>query len=145
MGAKQNLEAVEELRQCARDGDWAHVADLLTEGTVMRIAGVPRGLGGVVEGRDAVLATMRANSDAGGTLEVRDMFGDDNHVCVVGKLTASDFPGNQFLRSSDEPFTTWQANIYRFDHGRIAETTMYCNWLDVYAQTGIIDVAQLTT
>ena len=60
-------------------------------------------------------------------------------------MTASRFPGNQFLRGADSSYTTYQCTLYRIVGGKIAETTTYVNWLDPYVQTGIVDPSTLTT
>ncbi|HSJ19055.1 MAG TPA: hypothetical protein VK964_00640 [Nocardioidaceae bacterium] len=48
MGAKQNLELVEELQQAARDRAFDRYGELLAADAVFRIAGVPARMGGVV-------------------------------------------------------------------------------------------------
>ena len=142
MGAKANLELVEELRQAARDQDFDRYCSLLTEDAVFRIAGVPGTLGGVTRGRQAIVDQIRQMS--GGNFEVKETFGDDRHVCVVGKLSAARFPGNQYLRSADRPYSTYECIIYRIAEGKVAESTSYVNWLDPYVQTGLVDVTTLT-
>jgi ketosteroid isomerase-like protein len=141
MGAKENLELIDELRQAARDQDFDQYGSLLTEDAVFRMAGVPGALGGVTKGRQAIVDQIRQMS--GGNFEVREMFGDDRHVCVVGKLSADRFPGNQYLRSADQPYSTYECIIYRIADGKVAESTSYVNWLDAYVQTGLVDVTSL--
>jgi hypothetical protein len=41
MGAKENLELIEELQQTARDRDFDRYGALLTDDAVIRTAGVP--------------------------------------------------------------------------------------------------------
>lgn len=141
MGAKDNLELIEQYQQAVRDQDRARAGALLADGVVFRAAGVPRAMGGVIEGRDAVLDTL---GQAGGRFEAKQVFGDDNNVCVVGKVTASAFPGNAYLRGADKPYSTYECIVYRIAGGKIAESTAYLNWLDPYVQTGLIDASTFT-
>jgi ketosteroid isomerase-like protein len=143
MGAKENLELIDELRQAVRDQDFDRYGSLLTEDAVFRMAGVPGVLGGVTKGRQAIVEQIRELS-TGGNFEVKEMFGDDRHVCVVGKLSAERFPGNQYLRGADRPYSTYECMIYRIADGKVAESTSYVNWLDPYVQTGLVDVTSLT-
>jgi ketosteroid isomerase-like protein len=145
MGAKENLAAIEELQQAARDRNWDRYGQLLADDARFRMAGVPQALGGVTHGRDAVVAQMRQNSEAtGGDFEVRDIFGDDTHVCVIGKVSAARFGGNEFLKAAEQPFATYECVVYRLAQGRVAESTAYVNWLDVYSQVGLVDPASVT-
>lgn len=141
MGAKQNLETVEELQQAARDGDWARYAALIDENATARMAGVPADLGGLIAGRDAIVDFVKDGASA--QFELKHVFGDDTHVCAITRFASNNFAGNEFLKGSDKPFTTWQCQIYRLDNGRIVEMTNYVNWLDVYTQTGLIDPSSL--
>jgi ketosteroid isomerase-like protein len=143
MGAKENLELIDELRQAAGEQDFDRYGSLLTEDAVFRMAGVPGALGGVTRGRQAILEQIRQMSTEG-NFEVKEMFGDDRHVCVVGKLSAERFAGNQYLRSADRPYSTYECIIYRIADGKVAESTSYVNWLDPYVQTGLVDVTTLT-
>lgn len=143
MGAKENLELVEELRQAARDQDFDRYGSFLAEDAVFRMAGVPGSMGGVTKGRQAVVDQFRQMSGGGGTFEVKETFADDHHVCVVGKLTSSRFPGNQYLRSAERPFSTYECIVYRIADGKVAESTSYVNWLDPYVQTGLVEVRSL--
>lgn len=143
MGAKENLEVVEELRQAVRDQDFDRYGSLLSEDAVFRMAGVPGALGGVTKGRQAIVDQYRGLA-GGGNFEVKETFADDHHVCVVGKMTADRFPGNDFLRSADRPYSTYQCSIYRIAEGKVVEATTYVNWLDAYVQSGLVDVSTLT-
>ena len=143
MGANENLEVIEEYQRAMRDQDWERAASFLAEDAVSRMAGVPRAMGGVTEGRDAILDANRQNAGSG-SMETRLRFADGDNVCVVGKLSASRFPGNQYLRGADSSYTTYQCTLYRMAGGKIAETTAYVNWLDPYVQTGIVDPSTLT-
>lgn len=140
MGAKQNLEIVEELQEAARSGDWERYGELFDENATARLAGVPADLGGVVTGREAIVEFAR-----GGTpqFEAKNSFGDDNQVCVISRFASSGFAGNEFLKGGDKPFTTWQCQVFRLEGGKVAEVTSYLNWLDVYVQTGLVDPTAL--
>lgn len=144
MGAKENLAVIERLQQAARERDWDSYGDLLADNAVFRMAGVPRSLGGVTEGRDAWIAQMRDNADGEGTVETRDVFADDHQVCVISKQSASRFRGNDYLKAAEKPYSTFQCVVYRVEHGKVTESTNYVNWLDVYTQVGLIDPASLT-
>ena len=72
------------------------------------------------------------------------MFGDDKHVCLVGKVTAERFIGSQHLRGADQPYSTYECVVYRIADGKVAESTAYVNWLDPYVQLGLVDVSTLT-
>lgn len=141
MGAKENLEAVDQLREAASSGDRIALDNLLTEDCTMRMAGVPSGMGGVLKGREAI-AAFYANS-AGNQNDIKAEFGDDNHVCVVSKMNGTQFPGNEYLRGGGNPFTTYGCSVYTFRDGQISDMTNYVNWLDVYVQSGVVDVASL--
>ena len=110
---------------------------------MFRITGVPKGLGGVTEGRDAIVEQLRETT-AAGQFEVKEMFGDDHHVCVIGKVTAERFPGNNYLRAADRPYSTYECIVYRLKGGKVTESTAYINWLDPYVQVGLVDVSTLT-
>jgi ketosteroid isomerase-like protein len=72
------------------------------------------------------------------------MFGDDEHVCVVGKVTAVSFLGSQHLQGAERPYSTYECIVYRIADGKMAESTAYINWLDPYVQVGLVDVGTLT-
>lgn len=143
MGTKDSLELVAQLHQAERDGDWDRYGELLTDDVMIRMAGVPTVMGGVTKGREAAVEQMRANT-AAGTFDVKGMFGDDDQVCVVGKMSAERFPGSEFLRGVDRPYSTYECVVYRIADGRVAEWTAYVNWLDPYVQMGLVDPTTLT-
>jgi len=140
MAGKQNLEAIEELHDAARSGDWTRYGELLDEHATARMAGVPADLGGVITGRDAIIDLVKNGS---AQFEPKHMFGDDDNVCVISRFASDQFGGNEFLKGADKPFTTWQCQIYRLEGGRIVEMVNYVNWLDVYMQTGLVDPSSL--
>ena len=142
MSAKQTIGIIEDFLGALRERNVPRATSLLQPAVTLRVAGVPAALGGRIEGRDAV-ASFYEGAATGGASEVRTMFGDDVHVCVVTKLSSDQFPGNDYFRPAAKPYTTWQCQVFRVADGAIAEITTYVNWADVYAQTGLIDVASL--
>lgn len=144
MGAKENLELIETLQQATRDRDFDRYGALLSEDATQRMAGVPAAMGGVTSGRQAIVDQLRATAGPG-NFDVKQMFGDDKHVCVVGKMTAAQFPGNQFLQGADQPFATYQCTVYEVAGGKVANWTTYVNWLDPYVQVGLVDASTLTS
>jgi ketosteroid isomerase-like protein len=144
MGAKENLAVVDALQQAFTNRDWDAYGELLADDATFRMAGVPSALGGVTRGRDAVVAMMRNNSEGDGSFEERQRIADDNNVCIIGKVGAPRFRGNDFLRSAEKPFSSHECIIYRIEDGLVKETTAYLNWLDVYTQVGLVDPASLT-
>lgn len=143
MSAKQNIELIEEVQRALRGQDYDRYGELLTDDAVSRMAGVPAGMGGVLTGREAIVDQFRRTGGAG-TFEVKTMFGDDERVCVVGKVTAPRFPGNEYLRGADRPYATYECIVYKIAGGKVAEWTTYLNWLDPYVQVGLVDATTLS-
>ena len=142
MGSHENIKVVQDLIQANRDRDEARLSQLLTEDAVIRVAGVPRALGGVTQGRDQILANLREQGPAG-QAEIRSIFADDNNVCAVLKVSGP-FTGSQHFRGSDRPFSTYECIVYGLDGGRIKDQTVYMNFLDVYVQAGLVPLSSLT-
>ncbi|MCH7577628.1 MAG: nuclear transport factor 2 family protein [Chloroflexi bacterium] len=142
MGSQENIKVVQDLIQANRDRDEARLSQLLTEDAVIRVAGVPRALGGVTQGRDQILANLREQGPAG-QAEIRSIFADDNNVCAVLKVSGP-FTGSQHFRGSDRPFSTYECIVYGLDGGRIKDQTVYMNFLDVYVQAGLVPLNSLT-
>ncbi len=142
MGAQENIKVVRDLVQAARDRDEARYGQLFTEDAVIRVAGVPRALGGVSQGREQILANFRQLGPAG-QAEIRSIFADDNHVCAVMKVSGP-FTGNQYFKGSERPFSTYECIVYGLEGGRIKEQTVYMNFLDVYVQAGLVPLDSLT-
>ena len=143
MGANASLEVIEQMQQAARDQDFDRYGRLLADDATFRAAGVPAGLGGVLTGRQAIVDQLRQTAGTS-SFEVKQMFGDDEHVCVVGKVTGERFLGSQHLRGADRPYSTYECIVYRIADGKVAESTAYINWLDPYVQLGLVDVSSLT-
>jgi ketosteroid isomerase-like protein len=144
MGVKKNLKLIKELQRAARDQNFDRYRQLLADDATFRAAGVPASLGGVLVGREAIVDQLRQTAGAG-TFEIKQMFGDDKHVCVVGKVTAERYIGSQYLQGADHPYSTYECIVYRIAGGKVAESTAYINWLDPYVQVGLVDVKTLTT
>ena len=144
MGVKENLELIEELHQAARDQDFYRYGQLLADDATFRAAGVPAGLGGMLVGREAIVDQLRQTAGTG-RFEIKQIFGDDKHVCVVGKVTAERYIGSRYLRGADRPYSTYECIVYRIAGGNVAESTAYTNWLDPYVQVGLVDVKTLRT
>ena len=143
MSAQDNIKIVQQLQQASRDRDEKRYGELFTEDAVIRVAGVPRALGGVTQGREQILASFRQLGPPPGEAELRGIFADDNHVCAVQKISGP-FAGNQHFRGSGKPFSTYGAIIYELAGGRIREQTVYMNFLDVYVQAGLVPLSSLT-
>jgi ketosteroid isomerase-like protein len=141
MGQSESLKLIEQVQQAVRDRDFDRYGELIADDAVFRVAGVPAGMGGVLKGRQAIVDQMR---QGGGSFEVKKMFGDDENVCLVGKVRAERFPGNQVLRGADQPYSTYECIVYRIAGGKVAESTAYLNWLDPYVQVGLVDASTLT-
>ena len=141
MGAQDNMKIVQDLAQAIRDHDERRYGELFAQDAVIRVAGVPLALGGVMQGRERILQNFCQLSTPAG-LEIRTIFGDDTHVCAVERLSAT-FDGTRDLRGTGRPYTTYQCNVFRIEGGRIREQTMYTNWLDVYVQASLISLDSL--
>ncbi len=142
MGSQENIKTVQELVQAGRDRDEARYVQMFTEDAVIRVAGVPRALGGVSQGREQILANFRQLGPAG-QAEIRSIFADDNHVCAVMKVSGP-FTGNQYFKGSERPFSTYECIVYGLEGGRIKDQTVYMNFLDVYVQAGLVPLNSLT-
>ena len=69
MGAKENLELIEELQRAVRDLDFERYGQLLADDATLRTGGVPAGLGGVLTGRQAIVDQFRLTA---GRVQRRD-------------------------------------------------------------------------
>jgi ketosteroid isomerase-like protein len=143
MSGQDNIKVVQQLQQAFRDRDEKRYGELFTEDAVIRVAGVPRALGGVTQGREQILANFRELGTPPGEAEMRGIFADDNHVCAVMKVSGP-FAGNQYFRGSGKPFSTYEALVYEMESGRVKEQTVYMNFLDVYVQAGLVPLSSLT-
>ena len=142
MGAQENIRIVQDLVQAVRDRDEARYGDLFAADAVIRMAGVPRAVGGVARGREQIVQNFR-ELGAPSEVQVRTIFADDTHVCAVERVSAP-FTGNQYFRGTGKPFTTYQCMVFNIEGGRIREETVYTNFLDVYVQAGLVPLESLT-
>lgn len=142
MGAQENIRIVQDFIKAFSEGNEAGYGSLLAEDAVLRVAGVPRALGGVAQGREQILQTFR-QAGAPGEAEIRTIFADDTHVCAVERVSAT-FNGNRYLRGTGRPYTTYECLVFKIERGRIRELTNYTNFLDVYVQAGLVSLDSLT-
>jgi hypothetical protein len=140
VGVKENLRLVERLHEAIRNRQEDRYRDFYGSEAVARVAGVPRAMGGVLRGRKEIAENVRRHDAE--SYDVRLMFGDDSHVCVVAKFTDK-LTGTPYLTGNNQPFTTYECIVYRIEGGRIQEQTTYANWLDAYVQSGLVDVGPL--
>jgi len=140
MSVESNRTAIESLLIAVRNRDDAAFASAYADDAVVRQSGVPESLGGVQRGRDAIVENFRRQDPW--TVDVRLMFGDDTHVCVVGKLSGI-MTGTQTLKGNGQPFTTYECAVYRLRDGLIEEQLVFVNWLDAYVQSAMIDLGTL--
>src|SRR5262249_53335114 len=97
-------------------------------------------LGGVLRGRNSIVQNFRRQDPA--TIDVRLMFGDDTHVCVVGKLSGI-MTGTEKLKGNNQPYTSYECTVYTLRDGVIEQQLVFVNWLDPYVQAGLVDLATL--
>jgi hypothetical protein len=81
---RRTWRLIEELQRALRDLDLERYRQLLADDATLRTAGVPTGSGGVLTGRQAIVDTFRLAAGAG-SVEIKQIFGDDKQVCVMGK------------------------------------------------------------
>lgn len=112
MDAKGSMELAERHIEAMKARDEQTFAADYHEDAVARMAGVPRSLGGVIEGRQAIVENFRRQAPS--TFVLHQMFGDETHVCVIAKVTNA-LESTEFLRGSDQPFTTFECVIYRIE------------------------------
>jgi ketosteroid isomerase-like protein len=137
---ESNGATVNALLAAVRNRDEAAFAAAYADDAVVRQSGVPESLGGVLRGRSAILENFRRQDPA--TVDVRFMFGDDTHVCVVGKLSGI-ATGTETLRGNGQPFSTYECTVYTLRDGLVERQLVFVNWLDPYVQAGLIDIATL--
>ena len=142
MGAQENIKAVQNLVKAVQQRDEGQLRELYTEDAVLRVAGVPRALGGVSQGREQILANLRQQGAPTGEAQVRSIFSDDKNVCAVLKVSGP-FNGTQQFKGTGRPFTSYEAILYGLEGGRIREQTVYMNFLDVYVQAGLVPLNSL--
>jgi ketosteroid isomerase-like protein len=137
---ESNRAAIEALLNATRDRDDAALAAAYADDAVIRQSGVPESLGGVLRGRNSIVENFRRQDPA--TVEARLTFGDETHVCVVGKLSGIT-TGSEKLKGNNQPFTTYECSVYTLRDGLVIEQLVFVNWLDPYVQAGLVDLATL--
>ena len=80
MTVERNRAAVERLLAAVRDRDEEAFAAAYADDAVVRQSGVPASMGGVLEGKAAIVENFRRQDPW--AVDVRLLFGDDAHVCV---------------------------------------------------------------
>jgi ketosteroid isomerase-like protein len=137
---ESNRVTIEALLAATRDHDEGAFGAVYADDAVIRQSGVPESLGGVLRGRNDIVENFRRQDPA--RIDVRMMFGDDTHICVVGKLSGIT-TGTEKLKGSNQPFITYECSVYRFRDGLIEQQLVFVNWLDPYVQAGLVDIASL--
>jgi hypothetical protein len=140
MSFESNRAAIEGLLAATRDRNQAGFAAAYSDGAVVRQSGVPESLGGVLRGRTAIVENFRRQDPA--AVDVRLLFGDDTHVCVVGKLSGI-MTGTEKLTGNNQPFTAYECAVYTLRDRLIVQQLIFVNWLDPYVQVGFVEVARL--
>jgi ketosteroid isomerase-like protein len=137
---ESNRVTIEALLAATRDHDEGAFGAVYADDAVIRQSGVPQSLGGVLRGRNDIVENFRRQDPA--RIDVRMMFGDDTHICVVGKLSGIT-TGTEKLKGSNQPFITYECSVYRLRDGLIEQQLVFVNWLDPYVQAGLVDIASL--
>jgi hypothetical protein len=97
----------------------------------VRQSGVPESLGGVLCGRNDIVENFRRQDPA--AVDVRVTFGDETHVCVVGRFSGI-MTGTEKLKGNNQPYTTYECTVHRLRNGLIEQQLAFVNWLDPYVQ-----------
>lgn len=147
MGAQENLKIPEAMLAAGERRDAATYGALFTEDATYRVAGVPRALGGVLQGRQQIVANVEEGWRQGnppGEARITNVFADDQHVCWEERIS-DNFTGTRFFRGTGQPFTSYFCFVATIEDGRIRELREYVNFLDVYVQAGLVSLESLTT
>jgi ketosteroid isomerase-like protein len=137
---ERNLDLVRRLHKAMADRDEDAFASFYAEKAVQRVAGVPRELGGVVEGRDAIAENLRRHDLE--WFDIRQLIGDEGNVCLIARLSGI-AAGSSAFKGNMRPYTTYTCIVFRIEDDKIVEETHYANWMSVYVQTGMMDVKKL--
>ena len=140
MGTAENIELVERLTKAKEMQDFETYAAGLAEHAVFMMAGVPEQLGGALRGRDAIIDEFRRTKGLS-HWETFDMFGDDSHVCVVGKTTVERMAGTERIKGLDRGYVTDECVVYWIENGLVVKFMAYINWLSAYIQSGVLDLS----
>lgn len=136
----ENLDLVRRLHKAMADRDEAAFPSFYAEKAVQRVAGVPRELGGVVEGRDAIAQNLRRHDLE--WYDIKQLIGDEGSVCLIARLSGI-AAGSAYFKGNMRPYTTYASIVYRIEDGKIVEETHYANWMSVFVQTGMMEVKKL--
>lgn len=140
MGTAENIELVERLTKAKEMQDFETYAAGLAEHAVFMMAGVPDELGGILRGRDAIIDEFR-RTKGNSHWKTSDMFGDDNHVCVVGKTTVERMAGTEAIKNLERGYVTHECVVYWIEDGLVVKFIAYINWLSAYIQSGALDLS----
>ncbi len=140
MRYESNRAVIERLLAATRDRDESAFAAAYADDAVVRQSGVPESLGGVLRGRKAIAENFRRQDPA--AIDVRLMFGDDSHVCVVGRLSGI-LGGTEKLKGTNQPFKTYECAVYTLRDGLIEQQVTFVNWLDAYVQADLVRLPDL--
>jgi hypothetical protein len=140
VGTAENIELVERLTKAKEMQDFETYAAGLAEHAVFMMAGVPEQLGGALRGRDAIIDEFRRTKGLS-HWETFDMFGDDSHVCVVGKTTVERMAGTERIKGLDRGYVTDECVVYWIENGLVVKFMAYINWLSAYIQSGVLDLS----
>jgi hypothetical protein len=140
LGTAENLALIERLTKAKEAQDLQAYAAGLAEHAVFMMAGVPEELGGVLRGRDAIIAEFQRTKGMS-HWKTSDMFGDDRHVCVVGKTTVERMAGTEMIKASERGYVTHECVVYWIEDGLVVKFIAYINWLSAYIQSGLLDIS----
>jgi ketosteroid isomerase-like protein len=139
-GLEGNLDLVRRLHKAIADRDEDTFSSFYAEKAVQRVAGVPRELGGLVEGRDEIAQNLSRHDLE--WYDIKQLIGDENSVCLIARLSGV-AAGSAHFTGNMRPYTTYVCVVDRIEDGKIVEETNYANWMSVYVQTGMMDVKKL--
>jgi hypothetical protein len=142
MGTTENLELVERLTKAKEAQDFETYAAGLAEHAVFMMAGVPDEMGGFLRGREAIIDEFQRTKGSS-HWKTSAMFGDDGHVCVVGKTTVERMAGTAAIAALDRGYITQECVVYYIEDGLVVKFVAYINWLAAYIQSGALDMSTI--
>jgi ketosteroid isomerase-like protein len=140
MGTAENLALVERLTKAKDTQDFETYAAGLAQDAVFMMAGVPEEFGGVLRGRDTIMAEWRRTKGMS-HWETSGIFGDERQVCVTGKTTVERMAGTDKVKASERGYATDECVVYWIEDGLVVKITAYINWLSAYIQAGLLDLS----
>ena len=114
-----NVETARAYYEAAEGRDGAALLEILHPSVKLRLTeGLPGGLGGLYEGREAAFDALRRASEAFDALARPELFlsGEDDHVVVLGRYVG-------VTRETGMPFEAAFAHVLRIREGRVAQFT----------------------